>query len=117
MIAAAASLKHAGIDAEPEAGERQQQPEPGERDREPAARATAPSGCAATAAPSTIGTSGSTQGDRIDSSPAAKASAQNGHAKPQRLLSSKAAIEASLVSPTERPCSAEPLKTISVDCI
>src|SRR5579864_7909273 len=35
----------------------------------------------------------------------------------QRLLSSRAEIEASLVSPTERPCSAAPLKTISVDCI
>src|ERR1700733_5881619 len=35
----------------------------------------------------------------------------------QRLLSSRAAIEASLVSPTERPCSAVPLKTIRVDCI
>src|SRR4029077_15648742 len=35
----------------------------------------------------------------------------------QRLWSRSAAIEASLVSPTERPCSLAPLKTISVDCI
>ena len=76
MIDGRREPKRAGIDAEPKSGQRQQQAEPGERHRKPrgqrdARRADAP----VTAAPSTIGTSGSTQGDRIDSNPAAKASA------------------------------------------
>jgi regulator of protease activity HflC (stomatin/prohibitin superfamily) len=42
----------------------------------PPASAKAPSGWEVAAAPSTIGTSGSTQGDRIESSPAASANAR-----------------------------------------
>jgi len=82
----------------------------GERHRKAPAKASAPRGWAVDAAPSTIGTSGSTQGDRIEKASRAKANGQSGHGT-LRLLSSSAAIEASLVSPIERPCSLAPLKT------
>src|SRR5882724_3824092 len=51
-------------------------PSPVNDSARPAAKASAPSGWAVTAAPSTIGTSGNTHGDRIDSNPAAKANAK-----------------------------------------
>lgn len=74
----------------------------------PAASASGPQRCCVTAAPSTMGSSGNTHGDRIDSSPAANASAMMVTAD-QRPLSSRAAIESRLVSPTDRPTSELPL--------
>src|SRR5437763_10076648 len=84
----------------------------------PAASAAGPQRCFDAAAPSTIGRIGSTQGDKIDRTPAtnARASAPNAMVA-QRVLFESAAIEERSVSPTERPVSVVPLNAISVDCI
>jgi hypothetical protein len=86
------------------------------RQRKPPASAKGPRRCSPIAAPTTIGTRGSTHGDRVESSPAISASP----ALPtcdQIDLSSNCSIEPAFVSPVERPASSLPLNTIKVLCI
>lgn len=85
----------------------------------PAAKAAGPSLCSLAAEPSTIGTSGSTQGERTDSSPARKPTpdAARVTAPAQTALSRSVAIDVALVSPTDRAVSAVPLNVISVLCM
>src|ERR1700733_5727924 len=75
MIAAAAKRNMPASMPSPNPTKASNRPSPVKDNASPAAKATAPRGWAVTAAPSTIGTSGKTQGDRIDRIPAANASA------------------------------------------
>ena len=86
----------------------------------PIASATGPNLCSAAAVPSTIGTSGSTQGDRMDSAPAMKAkryvvmraasdqSVETLGACFSKALEKRSSIHSGWVSPTERPTSVWP---------
>ena len=75
MMAAAAKRNVPGSMPSPNPTSASKRPSPVNDKASPAAKATAPRGWAVTAAPSTIGTSGNTHGDRIERIPAANANA------------------------------------------
>jgi hypothetical protein len=77
----------------------------------PAASASGPNLCKVAAVPSTIGTIGSTQGESTERIPARNASPRvpSGIASLYSPLSTNAAMEAGLVSPTVRAFSVPPL--------
>src|ERR1700733_7650746 len=86
MIAAAAKRNMPASMPSPNPTKASNRPSPVKDNASPAAKATAPRGWAVTAAPSTIGTSGNTQGARIDRIAGANASASAVTEKSEALV-------------------------------
>ena len=131
--------EHVAVDTEAEPNGRHEQAERHEGQGEPRPpRAAGPKRCSEAAAPKTMGSSGSTQGERIVSRPGEEGKAQGrihvrdvfhgrdvcmtgmpaGFPTPfYSAFSTRDSIHSPCVSPTERPISWPPLKTMRVLCM